>query len=134
MVSRITAELFAYSNSGHIYFVICWIMLYLRSPASPDPNNAFLKKLLLAYLPSGNEMNLNLCSTKGVPATHLSYLSLQSTDFGADKDTAAALSSAESPGAGFGQQSPEQLRLLLVSQGRDRSPQTPGPTRCDTWN
>lgn len=67
-----------------------------KSPASPDPNKAFLKKLLLAYLRSENEVHYDwiYAATKGVPAAHLSYLSLQSTDFGTDKDTAAAPSSA----------------------------------------
>lgn len=43
---------------------------------------------------------------------------------------------AEPPGAGFGQQSPQQLRLLQQRCHRDVTgpPQTPAPTRRDIWN
>lgn len=57
MVSWKTAEQLIYSNSEYIYFVIWQIMvckLCAKSPAPPEPNNALLKKLLLAYLPSEN--------------------------------------------------------------------------------
>lgn len=106
-------------------------MLCPRSPASPDPNNAFQKNLLLAYLPSENGMNLNLCSTK-VPLQLPSVISaFKEVTLGLIR-TQLQPRAQQSPGAGFGQQSPQQLRLLQRCHRDVTGPHKPQPQHSVT--